>query len=129
MQVDVVCPFIDDHGVRQLQAWARHSKARLAIYTRNAQPYLLDVAAEAGWRVHQYQGTVGEDPHRGFHCKFFLADDREAVLGSVNLVYHNMIENLELGFRTDDGGHVAALADVVATLRRVSALLVPRGRT
>lgn len=123
--VDVVCPFIDRDGVKQLRAWASHTRAQLSVYTRAAVPELLAAADELGWTVYSYQGTLGEDERRGFHCKFFLADEASAVLGSVNLVYHNMLENLELGFYTEDPRHAAALRDVVSTLRAASRLVAP----
>jgi phosphatidylserine/phosphatidylglycerophosphate/cardiolipin synthase-like enzyme len=123
--VYVVCPFIDKDGADQLRAWAGQSTAKVSIFTREAAPELYALAKAAGWNLYHYRGTPGEDEHRGFHCKFFLADDAVAILGSVNLVYHNMIENLELGMRTNSPRHVAALADIVDAIARASDQVLP----
>jgi phosphatidylserine/phosphatidylglycerophosphate/cardiolipin synthase-like enzyme len=123
--VDVVCPFIDRDGVRQLRAWAGHTKAGLRVYTRVAEAELLAAANELGWIVYAYKGTPGGDERRGFHCKFFLADEACAVVGSMNLWYHNMLENVEVGFYTEEPGHAAALADVVTSLRGASKRVAP----
>ena len=90
------------------------------IYTRRAPNGLAGVAKENRWRVYEYIGTPGGEEHRGFHCKLFLADDERAILGSANLIYENLVENLELGVLLEGPAEVRPLTAVPRALRRAS---------
>jgi phosphatidylserine/phosphatidylglycerophosphate/cardiolipin synthase-like enzyme len=118
----LVCPFIDATGVDVLKA-AYDRTPRTAdweIYTRKAPRGLADVAKRNGWRVYEYIGTPGGEERRGFHCKLFLADDERAILGSANLIYENLVENLELGVLLEGSVEVRPLTAVPRALKRAS---------
>ncbi len=120
--LQLVCPFIDSTGVDVLKA-AYNRTPRTAdweIYTRKAPKGLADVAKRSGWSIYEYVGTPGGDEHRGFHCKLFLADNERAILGSANLIYENLVENLELGVLLEGPIEVRPLISVPRALKRAS---------
>ena len=120
--VQIVCPFVDAKGAEVLErAWRRsRSRATWEVYTRHSPDELVDAARRSNWLLYEYVGTRGGDERRGFHCKLFIADARRAILGSVNLIYENLVENLELGVLIDDPTDVRALLSVPRALRRAS---------
>jgi phosphatidylserine/phosphatidylglycerophosphate/cardiolipin synthase-like enzyme len=65
-------------------------------------------------------GTPGGEEERGFHCKLIVVDERRAILGSANLFYANLVENLEIGVLLDEAGEVLPLVKVLRALKRAS---------
>jgi len=121
--VSVACPFFDDTGIEILSAANRRSghKPRWEIFTRRHSPERLkSVARELGWGLYEYMGTPGGEEERGFHCKLIVVDERRAILGSANLFYANLVENLEIGVLLDEAGEVLPLVKVLRALKRAS---------
>lgn len=120
--VEVVCPFIDETGVLILErAFARsNGDATWQVYTRNASDVLAEMARRHGWIVYEYRGLDNTSGGRGFHCKVIIADRARAIIGSTNLIYTNLMENVELGVLVDDPDMLARLVEVVVAIRRVS---------
>ena len=119
--VDIACPFIDDAGVTLLAATHdRGSNATWSICTRTAGSTLRREATARGWQVFEYRGAPGSADRRGFHCKLFVLDASTAVVGSVNLVKANLVENAEVGLLVDDERVAAVLGRVISGIRRAS---------
>jgi len=121
--VAIACPFFDDTGVEVLSAaYKRGSReARWEIFTRKHPPERLrSVSNELGWSLYEYIGTPGGEEERGFHCKLIMVDERRAILGSANLFYANLVENLEIGVLLEEIAEVRPLIDVLRALRRAS---------
>lgn len=124
--VDIVCPFIDGVGAGVLEAADERagSSATWRVFTRDAPEALVEAAQRRDWILYEYRGSDTSTRGRGFHCKLFLVDQRAAILGSTNLIYTNLVENVELGVLVDDEAVVAQLSAVPRALRRVSETLV-----
>ena len=123
VSVSIACPFFDDTGVDVLSAaYQRGSrKVRWEIFTRKNPPERLRLdSGRHGWNLYEYVGTPGGEEERGFHCKLVVVDERTAILGSANLFYANLVENLEIGVLVDDARDVRPLVDVLRSLKRAS---------
>lgn len=121
-EVDVVCPFIDGTGVDVLAGAFDRSGggARWRVFVRRAEERLLTSARARRWGVYEYVGTPGVDERRGFHCKVFLADQARAIVGSANLLYYNLVENVEIGILLEGPEEVGPLLQVPRALLRAS---------
>jgi phosphatidylserine/phosphatidylglycerophosphate/cardiolipin synthase-like enzyme len=118
--VCIACPFFDETGVEVLEAaYNRAShRVRWEIFTRKAPDALVRTAHRAGWALYEYAGTPGGDETRGFHCKLIMVDEKRAILGSANLFYANLVQNLELGVLLEEEEEVRPLLDVRKALAR-----------
>lgn len=117
--VQIVCPFIDAVGADVLEAAYRRtgSRATWEIFTRDSPERLRNHAREHGWHLYEFRPRA--DPtDAAFHCKLFIVDSRKAVVGSANLIYRNLVENVEIGVLVDDEASVRTLAAVPRALKR-----------
>ena len=123
VSVSIACPFFDDTGVDVLSAACRRGSrtVRWEVFTRKRPPERLrEASLDLGWSLYGYVGTPGGEEERGFHCKLVVADDRRAILGSANLFYANLVENLEIGVLLEQPQDVRPLVEVLRVLRRAS---------
>lgn len=117
--VQVVCPFIDAVGADVLEAAYRRSgtAATWEVFTREAPRRLRKHATTHGWRLYEFR-AVSDPADAVFHCKLFIVDGSKAVVGSANLIYRNLVENVEIGVLVDDEAGVRMLAAVPRALKR-----------
>lgn len=120
--VDIVCPFVDDDGVAIIQGARQRGLPSVVwrLFVRRSTPALATFAALAGCHVYEYVKTDATATGRGFHCKIFIVDGREAIVGSANLIYANLVENVEIGLHITDPHVVQQLLEVPRALRKAS---------
>jgi phosphatidylserine/phosphatidylglycerophosphate/cardiolipin synthase-like enzyme len=119
-KVRVISPFVDMTGVEVLSSASDRNQADPGweVYVRTAPQGLLREARKRDWAVFEYRGTQGGDQRRGFHCKLVISDDEKAVVGSANLFYENLVENVELGVLLEGSAEVGPLIRVPQLLKR-----------
>lgn len=120
--VQIVCPFIDTVGADILAAAHDRSasRARWEVVTRKA-PDTLRVKAQArGWHLYEFQASPEDEKRKAFHCKLFVFDEQAAILGSANLIYWNLVENVEIGVLLEAKDELAPLLAVPRALKRAS---------
>ena len=120
--VQVVCPFIDEMGAEILAAaHARSSSsARWEVVTRKAPDVLRATASQRGWHLYEFQASPEDERRRAFHCKLFVFDERAAIVGSANLIYWNLVENVEVGVLLEGDDDLAPILAIPRALKRAS---------
>lgn len=124
--VQVVCPFIDATGAEVLEAAYLKSggTATWEVYTREPVDALVEAARKHGWLLYSYVADPDEGERGGFHCKLFVFDGEAAIVGSVNLIYTNLVENVEIGVLVEEPAQVAPLRTVTESIRTASTRLL-----
>lgn len=117
--VVIITPFIDGAGTKLLaESWEARVTDEVSweIYVRKVSPSLRAVIKDKPWRVFEYSG--GES--FGMHAKVISADNRTAILGSMNLLRMNMYSNLELGLEIKNGPVVRKISKLEYWLQKAS---------
>ncbi|MCO6452962.1 MAG: hypothetical protein J5I90_19415 [Caldilineales bacterium] len=103
---------LDDEITEHLVAAARRGVAVRFIGPLRADED--DFAAANHQRLRDAGGQVALMADPLVHAKVILADDRQALIGSINLTYSSMDLNRELGILTTDPGVLARLRKTMA---------------
>lgn len=112
--IKICVPFVDEYGFTRLQELINLNSGHIEkkIVIRDVQENVLKRMSDSDWDIY----TLNEKDW-GFHAKYIIFDNENAVLGSSNLTERSLKRNLEVGVYTNE-------KDIVNNLVIIYKLLV-----